>query len=220
MIDQGAAERICLRFGLARPSRVARLHSLPADSYGPLGSPPGTSLLLASGSTSWREYLADRWETAILRYRKTLGYPASWEDTARVWFGAALPRISDRVPAVFLHGDFHFDNLKFVRSREGPRISGLLDLEWAWGGDAAFDLLHLEEAFSLHPDYAAPFLESYGLHRLPEDRLRVYRLLRSVEILAIGAGWKPEPRWDLIARHEVFVRNLIEDLPPFRARTL
>ena len=80
------------------------------------------------------------------------------------------------VEPVFLHGDFHFDNILYETDRTGEvQISGLFDFEWAWSGDSSVDLLHLEEAFGLYPEYEAPFLEGYERPSMPSEALRVYR---------------------------------------------
>jgi len=96
------------------------------------------------------------------------------------------------------------------------RISGLFDFEWAWAGDAPFDLLHLEEAFDLHPDYEAAFLEGYGRRSMPTDPLRVYRILHGLKLFPVALSSKTEPMWDLASRQEAILRNLLKDKKPFQ----
>ncbi|TAK04538.1 MAG: aminoglycoside phosphotransferase family protein [Candidatus Manganitrophaceae bacterium] len=164
---------------------------------------------------SWRDYLQERFDRALTRCEKDLGSPPTWKERLALRFTEGLQALPDTIEPVFLHGDFHYDNLLFVEGDSGAlRISGVFDLEWAWWGDAAADLLHLEEAFFFYPQDRAPFLAGYGEAAWPTERLKVYRTLHSLQVLAVGYETTPEPDWSLIARHEERLRLLAEGKNP------
>jgi|GEM_PF-2075992 len=164
---------------------------------------------------SWRDYLQERFEQELSDCEKALGRPPTWKETLTLRFTEGLQTLPDPIEPVFLHGDFHYDNLLFVERESGaPRISGVFDLEWAWWGDAAADLLHLEEAFFFYPQDRAPFLSGYGEAAWPTESLKVYRMLHSLRVLTVGYEMPPEPDWNLIARHEEQLRLLAEGKNP------
>ncbi|MBI3803733.1 MAG: aminoglycoside phosphotransferase family protein [Nitrospirae bacterium] len=163
---------------------------------------------------SWRDYLEGRFDAGLSRCERSLGDPPTWKETLTRRFAEALQGVPDRIEPVFLHGDFHYDNLVFVEASGAPRISGVFDLEWAWWGDAVADLLHLEEAFFFYPQDRAPFLAGYGEAAWPMESLKVYRTLHSLRALAVGYESAPEPDWGLIARHEERLRLLAEGKNP------
>lgn len=164
---------------------------------------------------SWRGYLQERFDRELSRCEKDLGGPPTWKENLTLRFAEGMQALPDTIEPVFLHGDFHYDNLLFVEGKAGtPRISGVFDLEWAWWGDAAADLLHLEEAFFFYPQDRPPFLAGYGETDWPIEPLKVYRTLHSLRVLAVGYEMTPEPNWDLIARHEERLRLLAEGKNP------
>jgi hypothetical protein len=116
---------------------------------------------------------------------------------------------------VFLHGYFHFGNLQYAVLPR-PRISGCFDLEWAWSGHAACDVLHLHEAAIRYPAYEGPLLGGYGIPTWP-DALVVYRLVHSISVLGAAAVERPDPLWDLVAWHGTVIDNVLRDRPPFSA---
>jgi aminoglycoside phosphotransferase (APT) family kinase protein len=163
----------------------------------------------------WREYLQARFDREMEQLRRIRGDAPAWGEALAAWFTGALTLIPERCEPVFLHGDFHYDNLLFVENSAGlPQISGVFDLEWAWWGDPAADLLHLEEAFFFYPKDLPPFLSGYG-RPWPAEALKVYRTLHSLKVLSVGLTWKPEPDWDLIALHEERIRLLAAGKNPF-----
>ena len=166
---------------------------------------------------SWRDYLQARFDRALSRCEKDLGGPPTWKEDLTRRFAERLAALPDPIEPVFLHGDFHYDNLLFVEGDSGaPRISGVFDLEWAWWGDAAADLLHLEEAFFFYPKDRAPFLAGYDLATWPTEPLKVYRTLHSLQVLAVGYETASAPDWSLIARHEERLRLLAEGKNPMQ----
>jgi Ser/Thr protein kinase RdoA (MazF antagonist) len=170
---------------------------------------------LHPAAESWRIFLFRSFEERLRRHRDALGYPAAWERELAGCFPEWLAEVPDTIAPVFLHGDFHYDNLLFEPAQGRWRISGLFDLEWAWAGEAAFDLLHLEEAFALYPEDEPPFREGYEIPCLPSERLRVYRVLHALRVLHAALSHRPDPLWDLLARHGVILKNLIAGKSPF-----
>jgi aminoglycoside phosphotransferase (APT) family kinase protein len=159
---------------------------------------------------SWRDYLKERFDQELARYQGALGDPPSWRDGLTSSFLDALSLVEDQCEPVFLHGDFHYDNLLFIETGAGmPQLSGVFDLEWAWWGDPMADLLHLEEAFFFYPQDLSPFLKGYGRSDWPTEALKVYRTLHSLKSLSVAVAWKPEPNWDLIALHDERIRLLV-----------
>lgn len=158
---------------------------------------------------SWREYLQERFKRELSRCENDLGSPPTWKESLTARFVEGLQALPDPIEPVFLHGDFHYDNLLFVEGEAGaPRICGVFDLEWAWWGNAVADLLHLEEAFFFYPQDRPPFLAGYEEATWPTEPLKVYRTLHSLRALAVGYEMAPEPDWNLIARHEERLRLL------------
>ncbi len=165
--------------------------------------------------SSWRDYLRERFDRKISRCGKGLGGPPTWKEPLTQRFAEGLQALPDAIEPVFLHGDFHYDNLLFAEGQSGaPRISGVFDLEWAWWGDASADLLHLEEAFFFYPQDRAPFLAGYDKTAWPTEPLKVYRTLHSLRVLSVGYEASAEPDWDLIARHDDRLRLLAEGKNP------
>jgi aminoglycoside phosphotransferase (APT) family kinase protein len=123
---------------------------------------------------------------------------------------ALLPEFPSRV---FLHGDFHFGNLQYDVV-PAPRLSGCFDLEWAWSGHAACDLLHLHEAAVRYPAFEAPLLQGYDASGWPPE-LVVYRLIQAIGVLGVAAVERPEPLWDLMAWYGAVIENVLTDRAPF-----
>ncbi|HET6371390.1 MAG TPA: aminoglycoside phosphotransferase family protein [Nitrospiria bacterium] len=199
-------DRNLLLTDIGRLLRV--VHSLPAQGFG--------DLIGSTSEPNWRTFLSRSFETLLGHYREILGYSPAWEAEVSRRFDEWLREVPESPAPVFLHGDYHYDNLLFTRDHgEAIRISGLFDLEWAWAGEAGFDLLHLEEAFALYPEDEPHFLEGYGESSLHSERLRVYRLLHILRLLSVGLSFQPEPLWDLVARQEAILKNLLRNKKPF-----
>lgn len=164
---------------------------------------------------SWRGYLRERFDRELSRCEKILDGAPTWKEGLTLRFTEGLEAVPDRIEPVFLHGDFHYDNLLFVEGKSGaPRLSGVFDLEWAWWGDPVADLLQMEEAFFFYPKDRAPFLAGYEEAAWPGEALKVYRVLHSLRVLAVGYETVPEPEWGLIARHDERLRFLAEGKNP------
>ncbi|WDT78416.1 MAG: aminoglycoside phosphotransferase family protein [Candidatus Manganitrophus sp.] len=74
---------------------------------------------------SWPDYLRERFAQALSRCEKDLGGPPTWKEGLTLRFVEGLQAVPEQIEPVFLHGDFHYDNLLFMESDSGaPRISG------------------------------------------------------------------------------------------------
>lgn len=164
---------------------------------------------------SWRDFVREWFANTLDRCQARIGYPPSWTDRARSWFHERINLVPADPPRVFLHGDFHFGNLQYA-ALPNPGISGCFDLEWAWSGHAACDLLHLHEAAVRYPDYEAGLLAGYGMPKWP-DELLAYRLIHSVSVLGAAAIERPDPLWDLMGWHGAVINNVLRNRAPFTA---
>ncbi|MFZ5861726.1 MAG: phosphotransferase family protein [Nitrospirota bacterium] len=162
----------------------------------------------------WRDYCQAWFGSLVARCETRLGYAPAWAERARAWMRERVGMLPASPTRVFLHGDFHFGNLQYD-VLPTPRLSGCFDLEWAWSGHAACDLLHLHEAAVRYPAYEAPMLDSYGVSDWPTE-LAVYRLIQAIGVLGAAAVERPEPLWDLMAWHGAVIENVLNDQPPFK----
>jgi aminoglycoside phosphotransferase (APT) family kinase protein len=206
---------------LPRPKRAAlleeigrllqRLHRIRVPFFGNRYDDPR----LFPKEASWTNYLEEHFREEVARVERRLGYAPAWKEELTPRFIDFLSALADPVEPVFLHGDFHYDNLLFAETEAGLRISGVFDFEWAWWGDSIADLLHLEEAFFFYPQDQAPFLSGYGGSAWPKEALKVYRILHSLKLISVGHASAPEPDWGLIGRGEDRLRNLAAGTDPF-----
>ncbi|MFZ5876378.1 MAG: phosphotransferase family protein [Nitrospirota bacterium] len=184
---------------------LRRLHTL-AD--------PGKELIEAHHrGQAWRDYCREWFENVLTRCEARLGYAPAWAERARVWIRERIEMLPASPSRMFLHGDFHFGNLQYDVV-PAPSLSGCFDLEWAWSGHAACDLLHLHEAAVRYPAYEGPVLEGYGPSEWPLE-LIVYRLIQAVGVLGAAAVERPEPLWDLMAWNGAVIENVLRDRAPF-----
>jgi aminoglycoside phosphotransferase (APT) family kinase protein len=184
---------------------LRRLHTL---------TDPGKDLIEAHHrDQAWRDYCQEWFENLVARCETRLGYAPAWAERARAWMRERIALLPESPSRVFLHGDFHFGNLQYD-VLPGPRLSGCFDLEWAWSGHAACDLLHLHEAAVRYPAYEAPLFEGYGASGWPSE-LVVYRLIQAIGVLGAAAAARPEPLWDSIAWYGAVIENVLADCPPF-----
>lgn len=163
---------------------------------------------------SWRDFVEEWFANMVGRCETRLGYAPPWAERARSWLRERVALVPAAPTRSFLHGDFHFGNLQYA-VLPILRMSGCFDLEWAWSGHAACDLLHLHEAAIRYPEYEGPLLTGYGLSGWP-DELMVYRLIHSVSVLGAAAIERPDPLWDLMGWHGAIIENLLRDQAPFR----
>jgi hygromycin-B 7''-O-kinase len=184
---------------------LRRLHALP--------DPDGDLIEAHHRGQGWRDYCLEWFGNLLARCESRLGYAPGWDERARAWMSERVGMLPESPSRVFLHGDFHFGNLQYNVLPE-PALSGCFDLEWAWSGHAACDLLHLHEAAVRYPGYEAPLLEGYGASCWPPE-LAVYRLIQAIGVLGAAANERPEPLWDLMAWHSAVIDNVLTDRAPF-----
>jgi aminoglycoside phosphotransferase (APT) family kinase protein len=184
---------------------LRRLHAVPD---------PGSELIEAHHrDQAWRDYCQEWFENLLTRCEARLGYAPGWAERARAWMAERIALLPESPARVFLHGDFHFGNVQYDVV-PGPRLSGCFDLEWAWSGHAACDLLHLHEAAVRYPAYEAPLLRGYDASTWPGE-LVVYRLIQAIGVLGVAAVERPEPLWDLMAWYGAVIENVLTDRAPF-----
>lgn len=87
----------------------------------------------------WSAFVDERAETFIAR-QIAQGVNPQVLQALPQFLEKHLPTIP-RTPAVFLHGDAHFGNLRFDTARGGPRIAGLFDFADSRCGFHEYDLL-------------------------------------------------------------------------------
>jgi aminoglycoside phosphotransferase (APT) family kinase protein len=184
---------------------LRRLHALT--------DPEGNLVEAHHRGQFWREYCREWFANLVARCERRLGYAPQWAERGRAWMRERIAVLPESPLRVFLHGDFHFGNLQYDLLPV-PRLSGCFDLEWAWSGHAACDLLHLHEAAVRYPAYEAPLLEGYGASGWPTE-LAVYRLIQAIGVLGAAAIERPEPLWDLMAWHGAVIENVLADRAPF-----
>lgn len=184
---------------------LRRLHALT--------DPDGALIEAHHRGQPWREYCQVWFDNMLARGETRLGYAPVWAARARAWMRERITLLPEFPSRVFLHGDFHFGNLQYD-VLPTSRLSGCFDLEWAWSGHAACDLLHLHEAAVRYPSYTAPLLEGYGASDWPPE-LIVYRLIQAIGVLGTAAVERPEPLWDLMAWHGAVIENVLRGRAPF-----
>lgn len=161
----------------------------------------------------WRDFVTEWFANMLVRCESRLGYPPLWAEQARGWMKERIALVPAATPRVFLHGDFHFGNLQYA-AVPTPRVTGCFDLEWAWSGRAACDLLHLHEAAARYPPYREPLLAGYDAAAWPPE-LIVYRLIHSISVLGAAVAEGPQPLWDLMAWHGAVIDNVLRERQPF-----
>ena len=129
-----------------------------------------------------------------------LGRPATPEEVAshRALWREALHRIETPRP-VFVHRDYHAQNLLWLPDRSGPARAGLIDFQDAVAGSPAYDLVSLlEDARRDVPPALARAMTAHYLDRahaagLPVDEARFraeaafYAAQRNAKIVGIFA---------------------------------
>jgi aminoglycoside phosphotransferase (APT) family kinase protein len=178
-----------------------------------LSDPDGDLIEAHHRGQGWRDYCQEWFENLLARCEARLGYAPAWAEHARGWMRERVGMLPESPARVFLHGDFHFGNLQYD-VLPAPTLSGCFDLEWAWSGHAACDLLHLHEAAVRYPAYEAPLLQGYGSSGWPLE-LVVYRLIQAIGVLGAAVVARPEPLWDLMAWHGAVIENVLKDRAPF-----
>jgi aminoglycoside phosphotransferase (APT) family kinase protein len=178
-----------------------------------LADPDGALIDAHHHRQTWKDFVGEWFANMLARCELRLGYAPQWAERARAWMRERIDLVPEAPPRVFLHGDFHFGNLQYA-AVPAPRVSGCFDLEWAWSGHAACDLLHLHEAATRYPHYEEALLAGYGARAWPSE-LIVYRLIHSISVLGAAAAGRPDPLWDLMGWHGAVIENVLRDRRAF-----
>ena len=119
----------------------------------------------------------------------------------------ALPCLNDHEPCL-LHNDTHPWNVLVVESADGWRCSGWLDWEYAWVGDPAWDLAHMD-LWRMAPigDTPAGFWEGYG-SRPPEPNRSVYEMSLCLWQAGEGLGLPRDRRTETQRRALEYVEGI------------
>jgi hygromycin-B 7''-O-kinase len=165
-------ERVYERMG----QLLAEVHRIPAASWGYIS----TGVIDVQPSNT--AYMAGQFATKLQRFRDLGGDPAlgraiEAHAAGRAYLFAACER------PVLCHNDFHDGNVLAVRTGEGWRVSGYVDVENAVAADPLLDLARTHYC-ALREDAVKrrAFLRGYG--PLPPDwteRLALYQLHHALE---------------------------------------
>jgi aminoglycoside/choline kinase family phosphotransferase len=135
VVPKGANERVLYS---AAADVLAKLHASPA----PAVLPPDKPLHAYDDTALLAEIdLLTEWFMPV-----ALGRAASESETAEhrsLWRKMLEPVL--RAPSVFVHRDYHAQNLMWLPERRGPARVGLIDFQDAVSGARAYDLISLVE---------------------------------------------------------------------------
>ncbi len=141
------------------------------------------------------------------------------DNKARIFFQQIwrdlLTNLEDQ-PEVFLHRDFHAENLFRLKGREGLKALGLIDFQDAMTGPPAYDLVSLlqDARRDVSPDVANTLLKDYiqKMGEPEQDFRRIYAILgahRAMRILGIFTRLKEQ---DGKTRYDAFRPRVIAHL--------
>jgi len=105
-----------------------------------------------------RRNLVDWYIPAVKQSRNPEGLVESY---LGVW--NEIEKTLPPVPMIFLHGDYHLDNLMWLQGREGLKRCGILDFQGAMKGPQPYDLANLLEDVrtDVSPDIRKSIMERY-----------------------------------------------------------
>ncbi len=134
------------------------------------------------------------------------GLPAPSEDAVAEWKALWAPVIArgEAADPVFVHRDYHAENLLWLPDRDGLARVGMLDFQDAVAGHPAWDLLHLlqDARRDVSPELEAAMLDRYLAARPQLDKVRFlhdYRALAALNAARILGR--------VFARQEVMFRR-------------
>lgn len=161
---------------------LARMHYVTFKRFGqlkdilPEQNPPG-------GFDQWAEYVVDHCQRFLTSAEK-LG--ALDQQTIQA-ITSRMERAQSQLEIVqigsLIHSDYHFENLL----AENGRLTGLIDLEWAFSADPTWDFTVQSRWEATCPGSEAPLLAGYTAHRQLDKghaaRLHLYRIIIQLEIV-------------------------------------
>lgn len=135
------------------------------------------------------------------------GLPAPSDEARAEWFALWAPVIAlgEAAAPVFVHRDYHAENLLWLPDRSGLARVGMIDFQDAVSGHPAWDLLHLlqDARRDVPPELEAAMLDRYLRARGPaldrETFLHDYRALAALNAARILGR--------VFARQEVLFRR-------------
>jgi aminoglycoside phosphotransferase (APT) family kinase protein len=157
-----------------------KLSAIPMPFFGELGT---TSPF--PKTKSWEEYLR-----AKLDFHLAEALELKIFDQATVeMFWNAFNRHSSALSEVknpcLVHVDFHLGNLLF----KDNQITGVVDFEWAFGGDPLYDLCRWHQEVEEWPDSRDSFLKGCQKNTFSTSetkRIKVYQMIRNVELCIVA----------------------------------
>jgi hypothetical protein len=127
-----------LTFYKAAAEVLAKLHARPAPSV----LPPDKALHAYDETALLAETdLLPQWFFPLALGREAR--PDEFEEHRALWRAALAPHLS--TPPVFVHRDYHAQNLLWLPARQGAARVGLIDFQDAVAGVRAYDLVSLIE---------------------------------------------------------------------------
>lgn len=193
-VDQGFAVLEDLGDGLfaAQPGDTTPLYESAVDALVGLHGEPPPPVVRADGQ-SWplHRYDAQAYRAGLDPFLdwwpRFAGMAALPDEAAAAWQTAWAPIVAmgEAGPPVFVHRDYHAENLLWLPDRQGVARVGLLDFQDAVVGHPAWDLLHLlqDARRDVSPERETAMLERYLAARPELDRelfLAEYRALAAL----------------------------------------
>ena len=110
----------------------------------------------------WRKFIENQVLTVFER-QKRAGANPEWLERLPFYLEENLQLLSDNKPDVFLHGDVHFGNLRFINEAGKWRISGLFDFADSLKGFREYDFLAIGVLIMQgQGDLQREFFRAYG----------------------------------------------------------
>lgn len=157
---------------------LARLHRQEFSTFGEVFAPE---------YSSWSDYLMARIE-GLLRDIHDIGiFDGAQAKRIEETVSHSLQLFSEVPGPTLVHGDYHFGNLL----HQGEEIVGVVDFEWSFAGDPAWDLIRASKMDRYWPGSGEAFRQGYGELRAwtPEldRRSELYRMVHLLEIAIVAA---------------------------------
>ncbi len=139
---------------------------------------------LAEGTphSTWRSAYLGEIERHVSEAREACAFDPDELDRFRRFVDRNATALDDVKFASLVHSDFHPGNLL----HDGQRITGLLDFEWSFAGDADFDLAYQDnlDGMGFAEDFFAHFPRQPDPRR--DRRRMLYRLWRNLELCNVA----------------------------------
>lgn len=168
-------ERVSIAHAIGR--NLATIHQQQFPTFGKLRD------LDTGGVARWYDYVADFFQ----RYADQaigLGVINSFgKDRLASILARHRPMLDSITGGSLVHSDYHFENILEFRGH----ITGIIDFEWAFSGDPAWDFIAEDEWEVMCPGSRVPIYEGYVEHSPLDEthhrRVSLYKLLSDLEYL-------------------------------------